>query len=370
MSIINPADLTFKGEEIKAFSEAIYEAAFAKPALTEFHTIYSEIKAKKQIVFLGRLSGLVGRKHDASNGCAPLVNPNGITNTEKFWQPVYCEDRLETCWDTFLETFMVYSLRNGIDKADIKSMDIANFIEDRYKDEIYESVLRNVWFGDIDTTAYNGTPAGTFFNGGNPNITPAYFNLIDGLWKQLFVILAANPNQLTTDLATKNNQATFALQAFNSTDLDDRVVTNALQNVIFESDDRLRDSPNQLLLVTRSVADQYTKELKAAGIEPAWQAIQDGIATLNFDGITLISVPFWDRMIKSYSRQSNNVGAYFRPHRILLTTKEQLAVGTEEQESLTNVELNYDKTTKKVMFDFGYNIDAKALQNYMFQAAY
>jgi hypothetical protein len=370
MAIINPNDLTFNGEEIKSFNEAIYEATFAKPAISDFHTIYSDIKAKKQIVFLGRLGGLVGRKHDSANGCAPLTNPNGITNTEKFWMPAYIEDRLATCWDDFLETFMVYSLKNGIDKADITGTDIANFITERFQDEIYESVLRNAWFGDEDAAAYNASPAGTFYNNGNANITPAYFTPFDGLWKQIFAILAANPSRLTTDLATKNAQVTFALQAFNSTDTTNRVVTKAIQNVVFEADDRLRDSNNQLLLVTRSVADQYTRELEAEGVDGSWVAIQDGLATLKRGGLTLVQFSFWDRMIKAYSRQSNNINAYFRPHRILLTTKEQLGVGTEESGRLTEVDVHYDKTDKNVYFDFGYNLDAKFLRDYMVQAAY
>lgn len=370
MAIINPSDLTFNGEEIKSFSEAIYEATFAKPALTEFHTLYSDIKAKKQIAFLGRLGGLVGRKHDSANGCAPLVNPNGITNTEKFWNPVYCEDRLVACWDEFLESFMVYSLKNGIDKADITSTDIANFIEDRYKDEIAESVLRNVWFNDTDAAAYNASPAGTFYNGGNANVTVDYFNLIDGLWKQIFAICAANPSQLISDLTTKNNQTTFSNQAFNNSDITNRLVTKAIQNLVFSADDRLRDADGQLLLCTRSIADQYTRELEAEGVDGSWTAIQDGIATLKRGGLTLVVVPFWDRMIKTYSRQAGNVNAYFRPHRMILTTKEQLAAGTEEAGGLSNVDVHYDKVDKKVYFDFGYNIDAKFLKDYMLQAAY
>ena len=47
--IINPSDLTFNGEEVRAISEAIMEEVFAKPALTEVLTAYTGIKAKKQI---------------------------------------------------------------------------------------------------------------------------------------------------------------------------------------------------------------------------------------------------------------------------------------------------------------------------------
>ena len=47
--IINPADLTFNGEEIKQLSEAVFESVFNKPDANVFHTFMHGIKAKKQI---------------------------------------------------------------------------------------------------------------------------------------------------------------------------------------------------------------------------------------------------------------------------------------------------------------------------------
>lgn len=369
-NIINPSDLTFNGEEVRAISEAIMEEVFAKPALTEVLTAYTGIKAKKQIAFLGRLNGLVGQAHDTSS-CAPVENTAGITNTEKFWNPVFIDDRFSECWDDLLDTFFIYGTRNGVDKGDLSTTEFADFFIERYQDEIFEAMHRFIWFGDTDAAATTASPAGNF--------APASFvakrwNAIDGIWKQLFAIVAADSDRRTSGAGTisvKNAEATAANQAFNATDTTNRVVTKTLQNVIFGADYRLQDKQDKILIVTKSVADQYIRELEAEtsnGIDVAFEYLQDGVMVLKRMGVTIIALSFWDRMITGYT--SNGTGGYFRRHRVLMTTKENLAFGTEEEGNLSAVKVFYDNVTNKTYFDFGANLDAKVLQDYMVQVAY
>lgn len=368
-NIINPSDLTFNGEEVKTISECIMEDVFAKPAITEFLTPYTGIKAKKQIAFLGRLNGLVGQAHSTSQ-CAPVENDATITNTEKFWLPVYIDDRFSECWDDLLDTFFIYGTKNGVDKADLTSTDFADFFISRYQDEIAEMFFRFVWFGDTDAAATTDSPAGQF---AAATFVAKRWNAIDGLWKQLFAIVTATPSRKTAGLATKNAQTSFANQAFNSTDTTNRVVTTMLQNLVFNADFRLREKANKIIIVTQSVADQYVRELEAAnasGIPVAFEFITDGISKLTRMGITVYAFSFWDRMIQGYMRQDATELVYYLPHRAILTTKEQLAFGTEEVSNLSNVDIFYDKTDKKNYFDFGANLDAKVLQDYMVQVAY
>lgn len=368
--IINPSDLTFNGEEVRAISEAIMEEVFAKPALTELLTPYTGIKAKKQIAFLGRLNGLVGQATDTSS-CAPVENTAGITNTEKFWDPVYIDDRFSECWTDLLDTFFIYATKNGLEKADLTSTDFADFFIERYKDEIWEAMLRFIWFGDTDAAATTASPAGNF--------APATFvakrwNAIDGLWKQLFAIVAADSSRRTSGsgtISTYNAESLAADQAFDAAATTNRVVTKTLQDVIFGADYRLQDKQDKIIIVTKSVADQYIRELEAEtsnGIDVAFEYLQDGIMMLKRMGVTIIALSFWDRMITGYS--SNGTGGYFRRHRVLMTTKENLAFGTEEEGNLSDVQVFYDQRLKTNYFDFGANLDAKVLQDYMVQVAY
>lgn len=367
MGILTPADLTFNGEEVKAISECIIEEVFAKPAITEFLTPYTGIKAKKQIAFLGRLDGLVGQKHDAS-ACAPVENTAGINNTEKFWTPAYIDDRFSECSDNLLETFFVYSLKNGVQKQDLTSTDFADFFVERYRDEITEMFFRLVWFGD---TAADDTDGGGIFV--TAGFVAKRWNAFDGIWKQLFAVVAADANRKTAGLATKNAELTFALQAFDSTDTTNRVVTTMLQNLIFNADYRLRDKADKIIIVTQSVADQYVRELEAGagnGIAQSFEMIQDGVSMMKRMGVTIYAFSFWDRMIQGYMRTIATELNYYLPHRALLTTKSNIGFGTEEEGNLSDVDIFYDKKDKKTYFDFGANLDAKVLQDYMIQVAY
>lgn len=367
MAILNPADLAFNGEEIKALSEGIMEDIFAKPAMTEFLTAYTGVKAKKQIAFLGRLSGLVGQKHDAS-ACAPVENDATITNSDKFWEPAYIDDRFSECFDDLLATFFVYGLKNGVQKGDLTATDFALFFIERYQDAIAEMFHRLVWFGD--TAADDTAGGGIFVTAG---FVAKRWNAFDGIWKQLFAIVTATPARKTTDLTAKNGQLTFALQAFTSTDTTNRVVTTMLQNLVFNADYRLRDKADKIIIVTQSVADQYVRELEAGaanGIPVAFEYIQEGITMIKRMGVTIYAFSFWDRMIQTYMRTIATELNYYLPHRALLTTKSNLAFGTEEEGTLSEVDVFFDKKDKKTYFDFGANLDAKVLQDYMIQVAY
>ena len=366
-NIINAADLAFNGEEVRAVSEAIMEEVFAKPAMTEFLTPYSGIKAKKQIAFLGKLNGLVGQKH-VDGTCAPVENDGTITNTEKFWNPVYIEDRFSECWDDLKETFFIYGTANGIAKPDLSTTDFASFFIEKYQDAISEMFHRLVWFGD--TAAEDTANGGTFVTAG---FVAKRWDAFDGIWKQLYAIVASTAARKTTDLTAKNAELTFALQAFTSTDTTNRVVTNMLRNIQTDADYRLRAKADKVIIVTQSVADQYERELEAGasnGVAAAFEMIQDGISQLKRGGVTIIAFSFWDRMIEGYMRTIDTELNYYLPHRALMTTKANLAFGTEEEGNLSSVDIFYDQTEKKNYFDFGANLDAKVLEDYMVQVAY
>lgn len=370
MEVLVPGDLTFNGEEVKSLSEAIQEEVYAKPGLNEFHTIETGIKAKKQIALLGRLNKLLGRKH--TNGqCAPTENDAKIRFSEKFWLPQFIEDRLVECWDNLLETFFIYGTNNGINKPDLSKTDFADFLIDRVGDELLESIFRYAWFSDVDAAAYNASPAGVFLDAGPDYVFDAgNWNAIDGFWKQIFTIAAGTPARRV--VIARNAQLTFALQQFDSTDTTNRVVTKLLQDLIFNADYRLRDKANKIIIVTQSVADQYVRELEDAagnGIPVAFEFITDGVSKLTRMGVTIYAFSFWDRIITTYTRNSAGTG-YDNPHRALLTVKENLRIGTEEEADLAKLEPFYDQTLKKYFIDLGYNIDAKVIEDYKIQVGY
>jgi hypothetical protein len=255
-----------------------------------------------------------------------------------------------------------------VDKGDLTTTDFATFFIERYQDAIAEMFHRFVWFGD--TAAATTAGGGNFVTAG---FVAKRWNAFDGIWKQVFAIVSATPARKTAGIAVKNAELSFALQAFDSTDTTNRVVTTLFQNMIFGADFRLRDKADKIIICTQTLADQYVRELEdgaANGISIAFEYIQDGIAMLKRGGVTIYAYSFWDRMIQGYMRTISTQLNYFLPHRAILTTKSNLGFGTEEEGNLSNTDVFFDKKDKKTYFDFGANLDAKVLQDYAIQAAY
>lgn len=358
MSIFKDTDFTFDREQIKSISEALLETGFSNPALTELHSLMTGIVAKKQLPILGRLEGLIGK---GSGGCNPTASDNQFGGTDKTWNPVTISDRLTQCYKDLENTFWAYGLKNGINRADLTATDLANYILEITSEAVLECVFRFAWFGDVDID--NVSNSGILVNGTDK----AYFDKLDGFFKQIAEIITADSTKLTAGLATKNGQATFALQAFNTTDTTNMVVSNTLDNMIYGADLRLRDREDSIFVVTQSVKDQYERELKKATISYTTERLENGISVLKCGSITVYAFNLWDRIIRNYLQDGTKA---YNPHRAVLLVPTNMMVGTEDETALTELDIFYDKTTKETHIDFEFLMDAKIGIDYLIQAAY
>jgi hypothetical protein len=358
MSIFTSGDFTQSVEEIKGINEAIKEQAFQLPALTELHTAVEGIIVDQRMVILGRLEGLLGAQ---SGGCDPTSSANAFGGVEKLWSPKRISDRLTQCYDDLEGRFTAWGLKFGIQAADLTGTDFAEFVVELIATEMAETVLRNVWFGDVD--ADEVSEGGNLTDGTNL----AYFNKINGLWKQAFAIVGADSARLSTGLASKNGQATYALQKFNATDTTNKVVMTALDAMTTDADERLIAKSDIVLAVTKSVYDQYKRELKFSNIAFTTERFEGGIESLMVDGIKIVSVSFWDRMIKAYY---NDGTKYYLPHRAILLSVANTQVATDSVGTFTEIDIIFDRTTKKNHFDFEFKLDAKFAIDYEIQVAY
>ena len=357
LSIINPADLTFNGEEIRSLSEAVFEQVFMKPGINEFHTIVPGIVAKKQIALLGRF-GLVGRK---GTGCSPTVDGNTITNSEKFWEPEDIETRLVQCWDDIKETFFIWGQKQGLKRPDLTGTDFVNFIEDRLGDALEEANLRIIWFNDVDHALTTASPAGNVTAG----TTIGYFNIIDGLWKQIFSVVTATPARQT--VIAENALGTKALQLALAADT--AIVT--FRAMIEDADKRLKNHPDKILLCTDTLFDNWLTFKETQSVDQSFVRQEKGFTMDTYRGVTIIKFDFWDRIIQTFfDSDVGGTGPYHLPHRALLTTKANLQVGVETESALAELDIFYDQREKDVVIDSLYKLDAKEIEDYMIQAAY
>lgn len=358
MAIFDPNDLNFNGEEIKNSSEAVFISAFAPTAVADLLTIVGGIKAKKQIAILGRFNGLLGK---GTGACDPTGRSVTTPMSQKLWELATISDRLAYCWKDLEGTFFIWGTKNGIDKADLTATDFLLYIEELLATELIETYMRIAYFNDTDAELVDD--GGVITDGTDL----AFFNRIDGIWKQSFAIVAGDANRKTTDLASRNGQATYALQAFTSTDTTNKVVMNCLFNMEVQADSRLTSKEGLRFQVTKSVFDQYRRELTFSNISYTTERLENGMMQINAGGIPVVCVEFWDRIIREYF---NNGTKWHLPHRAILTVPSNIQVGTEEESTLTAYDVFYDKKTKTTYVDFQFDIDAKIVIDHEIQLAY
>lgn len=345
---------SFSPEELKDWSKVINEFTFGDKSLNELHEIYQGLKYNEQIVFAGRI-GLMGK---AVTGCTPNTI-SGVTLTEKFWTPVDEDFRLPHCsadvnaQDKLLRQMSrmnpdFYNVIEGSQSV------LGSYLVAKILESFNENLIRKVWFSDTD--AETVANSGVFTNG----IDLGYFNTFDGLFKQIFAEVTGS--QKVT--ITKNSGATYALQELASGE--SIAVLKAMYNA---ADSRLLAQPNKKFYVTRSLWDGYLNDLESIENTGAGNTMinQDGKVTLTYRGVEVVNMEIWDRIIDAYQ---NDGTAYNLPHRAVLTTPQNIPVGTLADGDFGTVDAFYDRTLKTNFIDGVYTIDAKHLESYLTVVAF
>lgn len=354
LSVINPAELTFNGKEIRSLSEAIFEKVFDKPEKDLFHTIITGIEAKEQIGILGRL-GLVGVK---GTGCKPSADPDAkIGMSEKFWDPEDVEVRIEQCWDDLKKSFFVYGQQKGVKRPDLTRSDFANFLEDRLADAALEALYRITWFNDVDHDTVDASPAGLLTSGTKTK----YFTILDGFWKQLFAITTADPNRRVT--IAKNAEATTAAQLA----LGDTDAIDTFRKLIQDADKRLKNDSGKVIVCTDTLWDNWLTYKESQSMDRSFERQEMGFQTDKYRATTIINFDFWDRIIETYFNDGTKLHL---PHRAVLLNKENMQIGTEEADSMSEMDSFYDRKDKDYTVDMLYKLDAKVIEDYRVQVAF
>lgn len=361
MALIDNTDLTWNGKEVQEMGQALMTAMYQNPALSDFHEIRENIKAQEQIAFLGLLSKLT----KAHTDCGGSPTSTNIPMTEKFWTPAAVRFWLSMCATELEQTFFVWGQNAGIDRLELVNdkSHINAFVVQRILEAVSEDTLRIAWFNDTDADNVENTP-GLITTG----VSLTDYNIIDGLWKQIYADVASNPSRQTT--IALNSQTTYANQAFDDTDVTNKLAHDILQDMLEAADTRLIDQTSSGLqfIVTRSIYNQLKREYKNyTALQSSFEMVQNGKKALMFDGIPVIPFNFWDRTIDN---DFDNGTAHYQPHRALLTVRGNIPLGFDASNA-TNV-LKYFFLDKEETNNWkgGFKIDAKLLESHMYQAAY
>jgi hypothetical protein len=360
-SAINNGTFTFNPEELKDWSRVIKELTFGAPALNAVHDVQTGIKHKEQIVFAGKL-GLLGKKVSAN--CTPNTI-SGITLTQKFWDPVFEDFRLEHCTTDVNQQDKLVNQMSRMNPDFYQILEgsqsgVGDFLVATVLEAMIENMWMKIWFDDKDASTFaDSDGSNTFTNGTDVG----YFSGFDGLFKQIFATTSLTTGGKYYTAIAKNAQSTYAGQALASND-----AINALKAVYNKADSRLRSRADGKLLVTRSIYDGLVNDLEAIQNAGGFtQTNEGGLPVLRYRGIEVVMMDIWDRTIDAYQ----NTGTKWNiPHRVVYTVASNIPVGTLATEDLDSLEAFYDAYHKVNVIDGVYSLDAKLLEDYLTCVAY
>lgn len=354
--ILDLSALTMNPEEATEVSKAIMEVTITGGELAEYHEIETGIHHKTQIPFIGNL-GLVGLK---VTGCDRNENPSQIPLTEKFWDPVLIGDRLAHCATDVNALFKLFKKAKKVnpDFYDRIGSEEFGIIVAKVEQAMRKMNNRLVWFGD--TTADNILGGGVITNG----IDVDYFNIIDGLFKQIYAEIPTTAMNYVEIAA--NDGATYADQKLSPDDgLNTfRAMHNAMDSRFFEA---MEDGTQPEFLVTRELMQNYWDTLEKKSLNFSLAETTDGVTKLAYRGIPIKVRYDWDANIRAYQDNGTKTNL---PHRAILTAKENIPIGTVSEDDINNVVSFYDQKDKKNYIDFDLKLDVKHLLDYMTVAAY
>ena len=299
--------------------------------------------------------GLLGL---AGTGCSPTYGDDTIATEEKTWEIKPWEIAEQICWDDIVGTLVKYTMNTGTDIADLTANDyLDEIIVPRLELAIMKMYIRLAFFADksADTTA-NG---GVLKVGVNKN----YFNLINGIWKQIYTIVSGDATKRVSISA--NAELTKAAQINNMASQ----AVDTLNDMIAQASPALRQASDQIIYMTQSFADALEVQLLSSyyGSELHWESLFGGIREASYRGIRIRVIPMWDEIIQSYEGTAT---AFNLPHRAIYTTEINLGLGVNGTDEFANLDIFFDQTTRLNHIYATDQMGALVIDSNMFVAAY
>lgn len=319
---------------------------------------YVEIKKVKDgdpIAFIGDLND-IGKE---GAGCDPTFDDFTIANSMKRWELGDWQAPLKFCYEDLLGTVAEYCLKNGTEIADLTDVEFTTkILLPKLSEALKKMIWRIGWFGD--KTAKLIADGGIITAG--TDLT--HFTMTDGLWKRIYTQCATNASQLTAIAA--NSETTLAAQK--AAMLKQGVATDLVDTMLMDTDSRIVDDPDAIILMTRAMADALTWDIKKTHhVIMPWEKVFQGVDVATYNGVKVARVSIWDRQINAYE---NNAGVPNKPYRMVYANKKQLMVGCPADSLISDINIWYEKKERREYIDIMGKLGTSLLEDDMFHAAY
>lgn len=353
---LNFANITPDNGAVRDMSQIIMANVLSPEQLGDIFNIFPRVFNGDKLAIIGEF-GLLGK---ASQGCKPEYGTDAIGTAQKVWDMEEWEIAEGICYKDLEETFVKYLLRTKTAIADATDNDyIDGIIRPRLETALYKMMFRLAWFGD---KAAAGTTDGGVLTAGTD---PDYFNLLNGLWKQLFTIGTASAARVTPIAA--NSQASYAAQK--AAILTSGAATSVINNMIMSAPAKLRGASNQVIFISLGLKDALDFDLQAnnKGSELQWQSLFAGIQETTYQGIRMVALPMWDEIIQTYEDSGT---AYNLPYRAVYTTRENLLLGLGGDNDIADIRIWFDETDQMNYILAKDKLGALVAQDDLLQLAY
>lgn len=280
---------------------------------------------------LGRVHSIgdVGKNR---SGCKPTYEKPVVIGTEKSWALGPWQIAEELCYADLENTLAKYGMNSGTEIGDLQNTPYWDHVlMPLLEKAIIEMFWRIVWFGDTD--AKNIADSGIITDGVNIEL----FNMCDGLFKQLKAISANNPGQFTKIAA--NEETTYIKQK--EAIRVPGVAIGIVDDMLSDCDSRIFDDTQAAIYMTNSLFKALRNDVKKVqNLHLEVEQIASGIKLSEYDGHSIIVLDVWDRLIKKFENDGTKLNA---PYRALISTPNNLFVGTEDTQRVADLDVTFDK---------------------------
>lgn len=345
-------NLKLEPENLASIKDAVQETFYNDEDFSSFVNI-QKVKEKDPIALLGEME-MVGKK---GGGCDPTYDEKGIANSMNRWELGQWEIPIKICYEALKGTIAEYSLKTGTAIGDLTSTDFMTIYADALHRAMLQMIWRFGWFGD-KTAALAGEGGGKLTAG----LDVSNFNVCDGLFKRIFTATAAKNH---TAIAA-NSETTAAAQV--SALRKKGAATTLVDTILMDVDTRIIDDSDAVLLMTRSLADALTYDIKQThNLIMPWEKVFDGFDVATYNGVKIARVGIWDRMIKAYEKGEATVNL---PHRAVFCNPKHLMVGTDADALISDLDIWFDQKERRNYLYATGKIGTALLEENMIHAAY
>ena len=344
-------NLKLEPENLASIKDAVQETFYNDEDFSSLVNI-QKVKEKDPIALLGEME-MVGKK---GGGCDPNYEEKGIANSQKRWELGQWEIPVKICYEAIKGTIGEYSLKTGTAIGDLTSTDFMTIFADALQRAMEQMIWRFGWLGDKEA-ALAGEGGGKLTAG----LDVSNFNVCDGLFKRIFTATATKHTAIAA-----NSETTAALQI--SALRKSGAATTLVDTILMDADTRIVDDSDAVLLMTRSLADALTYDLKKTyhDIMP-WEKLFDGFEVATYNGVKIARVGIWDRMIKAYEKGETTINL---PHRAVFCNPKHLMIGTDADNLISDLDIWFDQKERRNYLYATGKIGTALLEEDMIYAAY